>query len=91
MGNIPIIWSHFIAAELTHSSPQVHSEYPEFCFDTGHEVKLHFALGDCYERMGRYKEAKAVLEEAWRMCKEENLKEKNESASVAGKLGWIYQ
>ena len=41
--------------------------------------------------MGNYKEAKEVLEEAWRICNEENLKETKEGVLVAGKLGWIYQ
>ena len=78
-------------AELTHSSPQVHSKNPDFCFDTDHWLKLHFALGIFYNCMGNYKEAKEMLEEAWRVHKEENLKETKESAWVAGKLGWIYQ
>ena len=66
----------------------MHSENPVFHFDPRLELNLCFALGDSYHRMGRYEEAKEVLEEAWRVCKQKNIKE---SARVAGKLGWIYQ
>ena len=76
---------------LTHSFFQVHSEYPDFHLDPRLEVKLRFALGDSHHHMGRYKEAKEVLEEAWRVCKKENLKGTKEGASIAGLLGWIYQ
>ena len=82
---------HSITAELTHSSPQVHSEYPDFHFDPRLEVKLCFALGDSYHNMGRYKEAKEMVERACRVCKEENLKETKEGARVAVLLGLTYQ
>ena len=69
----------------------MHSEYPDFCFDTGHELNLHSALGNYYNYMGRYEEAKKMLEEAWRVCKEENLEETKDSALVAAVLGLTYQ
>ena len=86
-----MIMFHSIAAELTNSSPQIQSEHPDFHFDPRLEVKLRFALGDSYHHMGRYKEAMDMLEEAWRVCKEENLKKTKEGAWVAALLGWIYQ
>lgn len=91
IGNIPVIMLQSIAAELIPSSPQIRSEHPDFCFDASHELKLRFALGDSYHHMGKYEDAKEVLEEAWRVCIKENMRETNESAWVAGLLGWIYQ
>ena len=41
--------------------------------------------------MGRYKEAREVLEKALVVCNEEGIKETGEGADIANELGWIYQ
>ena len=68
-------------------SSQIHSD---FCPDAGHEVKLRFALGQSYRHMGRYKEAREVLEKALVVCNEEGIRETREGAGIAKELGWIY-
>ena len=40
--------------------------------------------------MGRYKEAREVLEKALVLCNEEGLKETREGAGIAKQLGVIY-
>ena len=68
-------------------SPQIHSD---FVHDAAHEVKLHFALGQSYHHMGKYKQAREVLEKALIVCNKEGIKETTEGAGVTAELGWIY-
>ena len=69
-------------------SPQIHSD---FLNDATREVKLRFALGQSYRHMGRYMEAREVLEKALVVCNEEGIRETREGAGVASELGWIYR
>ena len=68
-------------------SPQIHSDFSP---DASYEVKLRFALGQSYWHMGRYMEARKVLEKALMVCNEEGIKETRERAGIATELGWIY-
>ena len=40
--------------------------------------------------MGRYREAREVLEKAWEVCDEEGIRETREGAGIAKELGLIY-
>ena len=40
--------------------------------------------------MGKYMEAREVLEKALMVCNKEGIKETREGAGVAADLGWIY-
>ena len=40
--------------------------------------------------MGRYMEAREVLEKALIVCNEEGIKKTREGAGIAKELGWIY-
>ena len=68
-------------------SPQINSD---FHLDAHHEVKLRYALGGIYGKMGKYMEAREVLEKALMVCNKEGIKEAREGAGVAAELGWIY-
>ena len=54
-------------------------------------VKLCLALGQSYRHIGRYKDAREVLEKARIVCVEEGIKETREGAGIATELGWIYR
>ena len=68
-------------------SPQIHSDFHS---DASHEVKLRFALGQSYRHMGRYMEAREMLEKALVVCNEEGIQETREGAGIAKELGLIY-
>ena len=68
-------------------SPQIRSDFSP---DASHEVKLRFALGQSHRHMGRYKEARDVLEKALMVCNKEGINEKREGAGIAAELGWNY-
>ena len=69
-------------------SPQIHSDFSP---DVSHEVKLRFTLGQSYGHMGKYMEARKVLEKAVRVCDKEGIKETLEGAGIVPELGWIYR
>ena len=72
---------------IAYLSSQIPSDFSP---DAGHEVKLRFALGQSYRHMGRYTEAREVLEKALIVCNEEGIRETREGAGIAKELGWIY-
>ena len=67
-------------------SLQIHSDFSP---DARHEVKLRFALGQSYHHMGRYMEAKEMLEKALTVCNEEGITETREGAGITKELGWV--
>ena len=73
---------------IAHLSPQIHSDFGP---DATHEVNLRFALGQSYLIMGRYMEAREVLEKALIVCNEEGKREMREGARVAKRLGDVYK
>ena len=55
--------------------PQVSTTVSGFQLDANHEMNLCLLLGEGYPLVGRYREAKDVLERALRVCEREGWKE----------------
>ena len=72
-------------------APQIQLELPDFQFDARRKVKLCYALGDCYQKMGHFKDASMVLEKALRVCTKEGIKGTKEGAEIATLLAWSYK
>ena len=73
------------------NSHQMQSELSDFHLDASHELSLLNALGDSYVRIGKYKEARKVMEEALIVCLKPGIDEYTRCAVVCGQLGWIYK
>ena len=70
---------------------QIQSELTDFHFDASYELEMLTPLGESYLLMGKYNEARKVMEEALMVCLEVGKDKAAICAATAGQLGFIYK